>query len=110
MRSFVRHRGIAVLGIVGLVGGLAAVSVAGPSPTAMANWHGPTSRRSRQGRQIGSSSTPRHATEAASTKDTTGLKCAPLTGPSIKMIAKGLSAVAAAFSVSWKPTSFGDDC
>jgi len=35
----------------------------------------------------------------ASTKDTTGLKCAPLTGPNIRTIANRRAAVAAAFSV-----------
>ena len=38
--------------------------------------------------------------KAASTKDTTGLKYAPLTGPGILMMANGPSAVAPAFSIS----------
>ena len=45
---------------------------------------------------------------AASTNDTTGLKCAPDTGPNIKMIANSPAAVAAAFSSSSRPVSPGD--
>ena len=43
MRSSVRRRGFGMLGTLGLLGGLVAVSVAGPSPTAPANGqgHGP---------------------------------------------------------------------
>ena len=40
MRSSVRRRGIAVLGTLGLLGGLVAVSAAGSSPTALANGQG----------------------------------------------------------------------
>ena len=46
--------------------------------------------------------------KAASTSDTTGLKCAPETGPNIKMIANSPAAVAAAFSSSCRPASSGD--
>ena len=45
---------------------------------------------------------------AASTKDTTGLKWPPETGPNIKMIANSPAAVAAAFSSSSSPVSPGD--
>ena len=41
--------------------------------------------------------------KAASTKDTTGLKWPPETGPNIKMIANSPAAVAAAFSSSSSP-------
>jgi len=40
---------------------------------------------------------------AASANDTTGLKCAPDTGPNIKMMANSPAAVAAAFSSSCSP-------
>ena len=45
---------------------------------------------------------------AASANDTTGLKCAPDTGPNIKMIAYSPAAVAAAFSSSASPVWPGD--
>ena len=45
---------------------------------------------------------------AASTKDTTGLKWPPDTGPNIKMIANSPAAVAAAFSSNSSPVSPGD--
>src|SRR6266849_2776938 len=45
---------------------------------------------------------------AASANDTTGLKCAPDTGPNIKMTANRPAAVAAAFSSSSSPVSPGD--
>ena len=44
----------------------------------------------------------------ASTKDTTGLKWPPDTGPNIRMIANSPAAVAAAFSNSSSPVSPGD--
>jgi hypothetical protein len=44
----------------------------------------------------------------ASTKDTTGLKWPPETGPNIKMIANSPAAVAAAFSTSCSPVWPGD--
>ncbi len=47
---------------------------------------------------------------AASTRETTGLKWAPETGPNIKMMANKPAAVAAAFSKSSKPTSPGERC
>ncbi len=46
--------------------------------------------------------------KAASTKDTTGLKWPPETGPNIKMIANNPAAVAAAFSSSSSPVCPGD--
>ena len=46
--------------------------------------------------------------KAASTKDTTGLKWPPETGPNIKMIANSPAAVAAAFSSSSSPVWPGD--
>src|SRR5580693_1151758 len=45
---------------------------------------------------------------AASASDTTGLKCAPDTGPNIAMMANSPAAVAAAFSSSSSPVSPGD--
>ena len=45
---------------------------------------------------------------AASANETTGLKCAPDTGPNIKMIANSPAAVAAEFSSSSSPVSDGD--
>ena len=45
---------------------------------------------------------------AASASDTTGLKCAPETGPNIKMTANSPAAVAAEFSSSSSPVSPGD--
>src|SRR6516164_9800769 len=48
--------------------------------------------------------------KAASTKDTTGLKCPPETGPNIKMMAKSPAAVAAAFSNSCRPVLPGESC
>ena len=47
---------------------------------------------------------------AASANETTGLKCAPDTGPNIKMIANSPAAVAAEFSSSSRPVSDGDSC
>ena len=47
---------------------------------------------------------------AASANDTTGLKCAPDTGPNIKMMANSPAAVAAAFSSSCSPVFPGDSC
>jgi hypothetical protein len=47
---------------------------------------------------------------AASANDTTGLKCAPDTGPNIKMIANSPAAVAAEFSSSCRPVFPGDSC
>ena len=46
----------------------------------------------------------------ASTKDTTGLKWPPDTGPNIKMMAKSPAAVAAAFSKSSSPVFPGESC
>ena len=46
---------------------------------------------------------------AASTSETTGLKCAPETGPNMRMIANRPAAVAAAFSSSWSPGSVDSD-
>ena len=45
---------------------------------------------------------------AASENDTAGLKCAPDTGPNMRMIAKSPAAVAAEFSSSSRPVSDGD--
>jgi hypothetical protein len=45
---------------------------------------------------------------AASAKETTGLKWPPETGPNIKMIANSPAAVAAAFSTSSRPVWPGD--
>ena len=45
-----------------------------------------------------------------STIDTTGLKCAPDTGPSIRISTASPNAVAVLFSSSCRPTSFGDSC
>ena len=45
---------------------------------------------------------------AASANDTTGLKCAPDTGPNIKMMANSPAAVAAAFSSSSRPVWPGE--
>ena len=45
---------------------------------------------------------------AASAKDTTGLKWPPDTGPNIKMIVNSPAAVAAAFSSSSRPVAPGD--
>ena len=45
---------------------------------------------------------------AASASETTGLKCAPDTGPNIRMTANSPAAVAAEFSSSSSPVSDGD--
>ena len=54
----------------------------------------------------------RHETppKAASTKETTGLKCPPETGPNIKMMANSPAAVAMAFSKSSRPGLPGESC
>src|ERR1700722_18083183 len=46
--------------------------------------------------------------KAASTKETTGLKCAPDTGPTIRISANSPAAVAAAFSSSSRPVFPGE--
>ena len=45
---------------------------------------------------------------AASASETTGLKCAPDTGPNMRMTANSPAAVAAEFSSSSSPVSDGD--
>ena len=60
------------------------------------------------GGQVAGGVTQEIPPSAASANETTGLKCAPETGPNIKMIANSPAAVAAAFSSSSSPVSHGD--
>ena len=80
-----------------------------PPPRRTSRWPGRPHRCTRPpGRAVGRGVPPLEAAEAASTKETTGLKWAPEIGPNIKMMAKSPAAVAAAFSKSWSPISPGE--
>ena len=59
---------------------------------------------------MANASRQRRPPKLASTRETTGLKCAPEIGPNIRMIVKSPAAVASAFSSSWSPVSSGESC
>jgi hypothetical protein len=62
------------------------------------------------GGEVGDSVAPADSAEARVDEGDDGLKCPPETGPNMRMIAYRPPAMAAAFSNSWGPVSWGESC